>query len=147
MPERLRGSLGALGMLAVATMLPGAAHAQLGSCRLPATLPLPKLSQPSQAQPRRVMPIRSYTLALSWSPEYCARGSDAGSFQCNQRGNNRFGFVLHGLWRGVFLTTGREMWFAAFSILPTVSLLASVLAAKAWGHAGFASLFVLSSGA
>ena len=98
MPERLRGSLGALGMLAVATMLPGAAHAQLGSCRLPATLPLPKLSQPSQAQPRRVMPIRSYTLALSWSPEYCARGSDAGSFQCSQRGNNRFGFVLHGLW-------------------------------------------------
>ena len=84
-------------MLAVAMLVPGAAHAQLASCRLPATLPLPKLSQPSQSQPRRVMPIRSYTLALSWSPEYCARGSDAGSFQCGP-GGNRFGFVLHGLW-------------------------------------------------
>ena len=84
-------------MLAVALLVPSAAHAQLASCRLPAALPLPKLSEPSQSQPRRVMPIRSYTLALSWAPEYCARGSDVGSFQCG-RSCNRFGFVLHGLW-------------------------------------------------
>jgi hypothetical protein len=56
-------------------------------------------------------------------------------------------FVLHGLWRGVFLTTGREMWFAAFSILPPVSLFGSVLAGMASGHGHFAALFVLSAAA
>ena len=86
-----------LAMLAVALLTPGVAQAQLGACQLPATMPLSKLSQPSQSQPRRVMPIRSYTLALSWSPQYCAGRSGTGSFQCGRDGN-RFGFVLHGLW-------------------------------------------------
>lgn len=93
----LEHARGRLALLAVALLLPGGAQAQLAACRLPATLPQPKLAQPSQSQPRRLMPIRSYTLALSWSPEYCARRSEAGSFQCG-RGGNRFGFVLHGLW-------------------------------------------------
>lgn len=84
--------------LALAVVLPSAAHAQLTSCQLPARLPVPKLAQASQSEPRRLMPIRSYTLALSWSPEYCAGRGGAGSFQCSQQGGNRFGFVLHGLW-------------------------------------------------
>ena len=97
MSKWLRGSRGVLAMLAVALLMPGVAQAQLGACQLPATMPVPKLSQPSQSQPRRMMPIRSYTLALSWSPQYCAGRSGAGSFQCGRDGN-RFGFVLHGLW-------------------------------------------------
>jgi ribonuclease T2 len=46
--------------------------------------------------PRRV-PIGGYTLAASWSPEYCRRPQDKASMQCSGA-NGRFGFVLHGLW-------------------------------------------------
>ena len=40
-------------------------------------------------------PVSGYTLAVSWSPEYCH--GDTSSMQCSGR-NGRFGFVLHGLW-------------------------------------------------
>jgi ribonuclease T2 len=41
------------------------------------------------------MPVAGYTLALSWSPEYCRKGrSDT---QCSGR-NGRFGLIVHGLW-------------------------------------------------
>jgi ribonuclease T2 len=45
-----------------------------------------------------VLPIGGYTLALTWSPQYCrthARDPRA-RFQCGS--GNRFGFTLHGLW-------------------------------------------------
>lgn len=51
------------------------------------------------AAPRRVA-IARYTLAVSWSPEYCrgARVADpANRIQCSGA-NGRFGYVLHGLW-------------------------------------------------
>ncbi len=52
------------------------------------------------------MPITGYTLALSWSPEYCrgreARVADAR--QCSGRAG-RFGFIVHGLW-----PEGRGTW-------------------------------------
>lgn len=98
MPDRACALRGACAMFAVALFLPSVAHAQLSACQLPAILPLPKLSQASPSEPRRLMPIRSYTLALSWSPQYCAGRSGVGSFQCGTQGSNRFGFVLHGLW-------------------------------------------------
>ncbi len=45
------------------------------------------------------MPTTGYTLAISWSPQYCrSRSANArGSFQCDGTAG-RFGFVLHGLW-------------------------------------------------
>jgi ribonuclease T2 len=46
--------------------------------------------------PRRV-PIAGYTLAASWSPEYCRSPRDKATMQCSGA-NGRFGFVLHGLW-------------------------------------------------
>jgi ribonuclease T2 len=46
--------------------------------------------------PRRVT-IAGYTLAASWSPEYCRRPQDKATMQCSGT-NGRFGFVLHGLW-------------------------------------------------
>ncbi len=49
--------------------------------------------------PQRSAPIAGYTLALSWSPEFCKgreiRASDR--TQCSGA-NGRFGFVVHGLW-------------------------------------------------
>jgi ribonuclease T2 len=43
------------------------------------------------------VPIAGYTLAASWSPEYCRRPGDKATMQCSGA-NGRFGFVLHGLW-------------------------------------------------
>ena len=77
---------------------PGTALAQAAACSLPAQTPRPRLELPDNGEPRRLLPIGGYTLALSWSPQYCAtaRGSSS-AFQCGGR-NGRFGFVLHGLW-------------------------------------------------
>lgn len=49
--------------------------------------------------PHRALPVTGYTLALSWSPEFCkprkASGGDA--LQCSGS-NGSFGLVVHGLW-------------------------------------------------
>lgn len=81
-----------------AAMLPGVASAQALMCTVPAKIQRPRPDLPSASQPKRVMPIGGYTLALTWGPGYCrANGSDASArFQCG--GGNRFGFTLHGLW-------------------------------------------------
>lgn len=72
------------------------ATAQAISCHVPKILPAP---QPVRAEQVRVVPIGGYSLALSWSPEYCRlRRKDADDrLQCGNAAD-RFGFVLHGLW-------------------------------------------------
>jgi ribonuclease T2 len=93
MAERLvRNGLGALALLAAVP-----AQAQLASCALPDRLPVLRVDTARDAQQRRVIPIGSYTLALSWSPEYCSSRGQRDRFQCGGR-DNRFGFILHGLW-------------------------------------------------
>jgi ribonuclease T2 len=56
--------------------------------------------------PVRRTPVTGYTLALSWSPEFCkgreTRAADA--IQCS-KANGRFGLVVHGLW-----PEGRGTW-------------------------------------
>ena len=47
--------------------------------------------------PVRRTAIGGYTLAASWSPDYCKTKGDTASMQCSGR-QGRFGFVLHGLW-------------------------------------------------
>jgi ribonuclease T2 len=97
---RLLPALSAALLLAVA---PGTAAAQALSCAIPRTIPRPHADLPGDSQPVRRLPIGSYTLAISWSPEYCRTHGDdrAAAMQCggqqDARGN-RFGFVLHGLW-------------------------------------------------
>lgn len=79
-------------------LVPGMAAAQALSCAIPGQVPVPRADRPDASQPARRVPIGSYTLAISWSPEYCrTRGRQPSArFQCG--GGNRFGFVLHGLW-------------------------------------------------
>lgn len=81
-----------------ALLLPAIGQAQTLQCTVPAQVERPRPDLPGAQQPRRVLPIGSYTLAISWSPEYCrTRADDArNAFQCG--GGNRFGFTLHGLW-------------------------------------------------
>lgn len=74
------------------------AIAQAWQCHAPKYLPRPALEMPEPGQIRRT-PISGYTLALSWSREYC-RGHERDPvmrFQCSGEIGD-FGFVLHGLW-------------------------------------------------
>ncbi len=84
--------------LLTALALPAPVVAQAYRCAIPAaTQPLhPDL--PTADAPRRLLPIGGYTLAISWSPQYCRRHSRQPSsrFQCGS--GNWFGFTLHGLW-------------------------------------------------
>lgn len=90
----LRSSISLLAALALA--LPAAASAQAYQCRAPQVTRVPAITPDG---PRRVLPITGYTLALSWSPEFCKpRARDPGhAFQCGG-GKGRFGLVVHGLW-------------------------------------------------
>jgi len=89
--------IGAAALLAASAIV-GTAHAQTSQCTVPDRLPRPKPEEPTESEPRRDLPIGSYTLAVSWSPQYCAgKKSAADAFQCGGR-SGRFGFVLHGLW-------------------------------------------------
>ena len=73
---------------------PGVALAQATQCRLPPRLEVPDARQPGD-EPTRLVAVAGYTLALSWSPQYCRSHPDDG--QCDVS-NGRFGFILHGLW-------------------------------------------------
>lgn len=90
----MRVALIAAGLVALPTM----AGAQAYRCSVPGGVERPHPDLPSADQPRRVLPIGSYTLAVTWAPAYCrdhARQPSA-RFQCGA--GNRFGFTLHGLW-------------------------------------------------
>lgn len=85
-------------LLIALSMMPGIAQAQAYRCAVPASVERPRPDNADADQPRRLLPIGSYTLALTWAPEYCrSHARDASArFQCG--GGNRFGFTLHGLW-------------------------------------------------
>jgi len=81
-----------------AVVAPSVASAQAYVCRVPERIETPRPDGPTPQQPRRVLPIGGYTLALTWSPQYCRdnRERESSAFQCVSA--NRFGFTLHGLW-------------------------------------------------
>lgn len=87
-----------LALAALAALVPAAASAQAYRCALPGALPAPRPDLPSATQPKRVLPIGGYTLALTWAPQYCRTNmrDQSARFQCAS--GNRFGFTLHGLW-------------------------------------------------
>ncbi len=84
------------GLALLAGPLP--AFAQAYQCRAPERIELPQPIRPDG--PVRNTRITGFTLAVSWSPEFCRGGKaakDPANYQCN--GDiGRFGFVLHGLW-------------------------------------------------
>lgn len=81
---------------ALALGLSGQASAQALSCTLPAVIPTPRPAGPSADEPIRQIPTASYTLAVTWTPQYCRGRQNDGSFRCG--GDARFGMTLHGLW-------------------------------------------------
>ncbi|WP_298920285.1 ribonuclease T2 [uncultured Roseobacter sp.] len=55
------------------------------------------LALPAQAEQNVAGEFDYYVMALSWSPNWCAREGDArGSDQCDAR--HDYGWILHGLW-------------------------------------------------
>ncbi len=78
--------------------LSGNAGAQALQCNIPPRLALPNVQRPAD-EPVRNGTITGYTLALSWSPAYCAHHPDSrpGDGQCDTA-TGRFGFIVHGLW-------------------------------------------------
>ena len=77
---------------------PIAASAQALSCSIPNQIERPHPELPSASQPQRQLPIGGYTLALTWTPEYCHGHAREGRNALECGGGNRFGFALHGLW-------------------------------------------------
>ncbi|RPF72750.1 ribonuclease T [Aurantiacibacter spongiae] len=77
--------------------MPGNARAQAYQCRVPSgPVILPNVRRDG---PVRRVPVGGYTLALSWSPEFCRfrEGNARHARQCSGR-EGRFAFVVHGLW-------------------------------------------------
>lgn len=73
------------------------ATAQAYQCRIPQSpVSVPTIERDA---PVREMPVTGYTLALSWSPEFCRLRDDEPRHarQCSGRAG-RFAFVVHGLW-------------------------------------------------
>ena len=80
----------------VALALPSTASAQAYQCRAPAISSVPIITPES---PPRSVPVTGYTLALSWSPEFCKPRESSPSHRVQCSGSNgRFGMVVHGLW-------------------------------------------------
>ncbi|MEZ5689791.1 MAG: ribonuclease T [Caenibius sp.] len=73
------------------------AQAQASQCRIPGKpVSVPRIVP--DGQPRRT-PVTGYTLALSWSPEFCrTRKADRSHARQCSGNDGQFGLILHGLW-------------------------------------------------
>ena len=69
--------------------------AEATECVIPASLDVPERA--SQPDRRPDPPTAAYVLALSWSPEFCRFRADQPQ-HAGQCRDNRFGFIVHGLW-------------------------------------------------
>ncbi len=111
-------SLAAVACAAMAAPL----AAQAFQCSVPRTASVPNVVRDG---PVRSAPVTGYTLALSWSPEFCRPRDDerAHALQCSGNGG-RFGFVLHGL-----LPDGARGWpqWCATRARPTGAQIAAQL--------------------
>lgn len=83
-------------LAALLALSPAPIAAQAYHCTPPEPIARPHLEGPTSAEPRRMLPIGGYTLALHWSPQLCRQPGADDDLRC--RRGNRFGFTLHGLW-------------------------------------------------
>jgi len=67
------------------------------TCLLPSEIPTPAMETIRPADVVRGVPVAYHVLAVTWSPEWCRThaGEPSEHLQCVE---NRFGWVLHGLW-------------------------------------------------
>ncbi|CDO36622.1 ribonuclease T [Novosphingobium sp. KN65.2] len=91
----MRPLLAARAGLVLAALTPVPALAQAYQCAVPRSIA--PVGPQAPDGPVRKVAVAGYTLAASWSPDYCKMSGETDSMQCSRR-NGRFGFVLHGLW-------------------------------------------------
>lgn len=105
-----------LSIVALALIFSSTANAQAYQCRAPSLLKSAPVERKPASEPRRVKPISGYTLALSWSPEFCRTRKDSARHKTQCSGDDgSFAFILHGLWpdaRG-----GYPQWCRATKVL------------------------------
>ena len=106
---------------------PAAAAAQAYRCTSSGAIGEVHADVASTDQPRRVLPIGGYTLALTWAPQWCRQHRDDGAAHRECGGGNRFGFTLHGLWPD---GEGKEwpQYCAPAALLPPAVLRANLCA-------------------
>lgn len=76
---------------------PAQTTAAAQACVMPDQITAPVMAEVDPGQVVRDTPVTYHMLALTWSPEWCrAHGTE--SSQKMQCVDNRFGWVLHGLW-------------------------------------------------
>ena len=93
---KIKSWLSVLAAIALLILSSQAAIAQAYQCRMPARISVPVTAPDG---PVRRLPVTGYTLALSWSPEFCkGRETQARSRTQCSGSNGRFGFIVHGLW-------------------------------------------------
>ncbi len=87
------------------------------ACSIPANLPRPKVER-GPAMEAITPDITRYTLALSWSPQFCRSRENDPRHATQCAAEKDFGFVLHGLWpEGAGKTA--PTWCAPAEVLPT----------------------------
>jgi ribonuclease T2 len=67
------------------------------TCVVPNVLPAPKIEDVPPGEVMQV-PTTGYTLALSWSPQFCRDKGRNPKYATQCDANGQFGFILHGLW-------------------------------------------------
>jgi ribonuclease T2 len=126
-------------LAALALAMPSLASAQAYQCRAPQVASVPPITPDG---PRRQSAITGYTLALSWSPEFCRTRADdpAHAVQCSG-GNGSFGLIVHGLWPEG--TKGWPQWCEARRALTPADIRGSMclmpserLVARQWAKHG-----------
>lgn len=109
----------------------GGSHAAPPACTMVAGLPAARQEGPSEREPRRVLPIGGYTLAMVWMPQRCRKDgqADCALYTASLRGGSgrRDGLTLHGLWPD---GTGKEwpQWCAPAPPLAKRTIAAHVCA-------------------
>ena len=87
-----------LRFMALALLLFAGPLSAAPTCALPERLTTPHAVAPSADEPARRATVTGYTLALSWSPEYCHRNGQRPEAHIQCSGPFARRFVLHGLW-------------------------------------------------
>ncbi|GAB5480511.1 MAG: ribonuclease T(2) [Parasphingorhabdus sp.] len=122
---------------------PALVQAQSYQCRAPSlTDPAAPARKPAD-EPRRLTPISGYTLAMSWSPEFCRLRKDDRRHKSQCSGDDgSFGFILHGLWPDA-QGASYPQWCRATKALPPAivkrnfcMIPAPRLAARQWAKHG-----------
>jgi len=99
-------------------VFPTIAQPQSYQCRAPSQVQSPAPARKPADEPRRIIAVSGYTLAMSWSPEFCRLRKDDRRHKTQCSGDDgSFGFILHGLWPDA-QGTSYPQWCSATKALP-----------------------------